>query len=91
MSLSQISSKGLLTERGLCKGGILCSSRCLPENAGMAKLGVILAQSFKSITCFWRAIHMNEAHEILADKGFLGLACVLEYDGHFWLQWKGKV
>ena len=54
----------------------------------MATPGVLLAQSFKSITCFGRAFHMKGAFAVMADDGSLGLASVLKHAGHFRLQYK---
>ena len=56
---------------GLCVGGIVCYSRCVPVSAGMATPSG-LAKSFKCITCFGRVHHMKGAFAVLADNGLWG-------------------
>ena len=64
-------------------GGIECYSRWEPGSTGIVTPGVLLVQSFRSITCFGHAFYMNVALAVMADAGFLGLASVLEHAGHF--------
>ena len=51
-------------------GGIECYSRWEPGRTGMATPGLLLAQSFKSITCFGHAFHMKGALAVMADDVF---------------------
>ena len=62
---------------GTVRGGIGCYSRWVPGGAGTAMRGILLAQSFKSITCFGRSLHKKSTLVVLADKGFGGLVSVL--------------
>ena len=54
------------------RGGIGCYGKCVPGRAEMVTTGVLLALSYKSITCFKRALHMKGARVVLADKGYYG-------------------
>ena len=67
---------------GAAHVGIGCYSRWVPGSVGMAMPGVLLAQSLKSITCFWRTFHMKGALAVLVNKRYL------EHVGHFRLIYK---
>ena len=76
IAVSTSESSGVLIPALLLHGtvrgeGIWCYTRWVPRSAGMAMIGILLAQSFKSIACFGRALHMKGAPAVLADKGFL--------------------
>ena len=51
-------------------GGIGCYCIWVPGSAGMATLGVLLAQSFKSIMRSGRTFHMKGALAVMADDRF---------------------
>ena len=59
---------------GLHMGGIGSFSRWETGSTGMATPGVLLAQSFKSITCFGRAFHMKGMLAVMADEVFFGFS-----------------
>ena len=50
-----------LGDTGLRMGGIGCYIRWAPRNEGMVTPGAMLAQSFKSITCFGHLFYMKGA------------------------------
>ena len=63
--------------------GIVCCSRWGPGGAGLAMPGVMIAQSFKGITCFGLALHMKYALASLVDEGFFCMVSVFVHAGHF--------
>ena len=75
----------------MCVGGIECYMRCVPYCTGMVMPGILLAQSFKSITCFGCATHMKGALAVLAVKVFWGLVSVFMHACHFRLSYKGVI
>ena len=54
--------------------GIGCCRRWEPGSTGMATPGILLAQSFKSITCFVQAFQVKDATAIMADEVCFGLS-----------------
>ena len=50
--------------------GEMVYRRWTPGSAGMAMPGVPLDQSFKGITCFGHALHVNGVSAALTEKGF---------------------
>ena len=52
-------------------GGIGCDSRWVAGSAGIGTPSVLLAQSFRSMPYFGRALHIKGVHAVLADNGFL--------------------
>ena len=62
---------------GLCMGGIECNSRWMHGIAEIAMPDFPLAQSFRSITCFWHAFHMKGVLVVLEEATFLGISYCL--------------